>query len=291
MPTGGIGGDTGGTGAGGEAGSDATGGAGSTGGDGTGGSGGGGGTGGSGTAGTGGGGGTGGLDIGACGNDLECISEQCDNGQCRPAHCGNAVLDPGETDVDCGGDECRSCGYDQQCQQPRDCATELCSNDRCAPSLAVRCTCNSEGSCNQNPAPLRVDLQLNNIGPTAVVLDGLTFHYYYSSDGAFGSDQATCNAVNFTDGSCASMMLQAGETQFADPTASHEVQFRFSGASIAAGAMTGSILFTIQGNGPYQRANDYSFEGVATNTTNFSPCDHVVVTNKDGVPLWGTPPE
>jgi hypothetical protein len=293
--TGGIGG-TGGNGAGGESGADGIGGAGATGGVGTGGAGGSGGAGGGvdgsgGVAGTGGSGGMGGIDVGPCANDLECISEQCDDGQCRPAHCGNAALDPGETDVDCGGSDCRPCGYDRQCQRAQDCATGSCSNDRCAPSLAVRCVCNSEGSCNQNPAPLRIDLQLNNIGPTAVVLDGLTFHYYYSSDGSFGSDQVTCNAVNFTGGSCASMMLDVYETQFVDPTASHEVQFRFMGASIASGAMTGPILFTIQGNGPYQRANDYSFYGVPTNTTNFAPCDHVVLTNKDGVVLWGTPPE
>src|SRR5690606_17692605 len=295
---GGSGGDTGtgGLGAGGESGGDGSGGAGSTGGVGVGGTGGSGGVGGSiggsgGTAGTGGSGGTGGVDIGPCGNDLECISEQCDEGQCRPAHCGNAVLDPGETDVDCGGGDCRPCGYDQECQLARDCASASCTNDRCAPTLTVRCTCNSEGSCNQNPAPLRIDLQLTNSGPTAVALDGLTFHYYYSSDGAFGTDQATCNAVNFTGGSCTSMMLDVYPTGFDDPTASHEVRFRFTSGSIAAGTMTGAILFTIQGNGPYQRGNDYSFDGVPTNTTNFAPCDHVVVTDKEGVALWGIPPD
>jgi hypothetical protein len=43
-------------------------------------------------------------------------------------HCKNGALDPnaGESDVDCGGSECKGCGYGQHCTATSDCANGAC---------------------------------------------------------------------------------------------------------------------------------------------------------------------
>ncbi|HWU86705.1 MAG TPA: hypothetical protein VN253_05505, partial [Kofleriaceae bacterium] len=42
-----------------------------------------------------------------CRVDKDCDDGICKGGTCAPVACANGVLDPGETDVDCGGDTCR----------------------------------------------------------------------------------------------------------------------------------------------------------------------------------------
>lgn len=246
------------------------------------------------TAGSGGGGtgGTGGTSgEGECGNDMQCTSGQCDDGWCRPGHCGNGVMDPYETDTDCGGPECRACGYDQACQSGDDCVSGRCSTqDKCAATLVVMCTCSLDGGCNPYPASTPVNLQLRNDGDQRVMLADLTFHYYYSSESQSGTDQVSCTAMNFSGGSCSVFMGQSLETDFEDPSASHEIEFYFGAGWVDPATMSGAMLFTIEGNGPYQRGNDYSYQGVRTDAV-FEPCENVVVTAEDGVPLWGRLPE
>ncbi|HWZ90553.1 MAG TPA: cellulose binding domain-containing protein, partial [Polyangiaceae bacterium] len=43
----------------------------------------------------------------------------------------NQALDPGETDVDCGGSVCGPCATDRACLGPIDCASGSCTNLRC----------------------------------------------------------------------------------------------------------------------------------------------------------------
>lgn len=247
--------------------------------------------GGGGASGTGGTAGAGGSGLGPCGNDAQCLSGQCDDGWCRHAHCGNEVSDGLETDIDCGGPDCRPCGYNQGCMGAADCATARCSNDgRCEPTLVVNCACSPSGSCNLTPQSTRVEMQLLNVGPARIEFDDLTFRYFFSSEGS-GSDQVRCDQLNFEGATC--MALFTGDvldTGFDDVTATQEVAFHLSGGALDPNENTGSILFTIQGNGPYQRANDYSFEGTPAGP-NMARCDKIVVMNADDVPIWGVLPK
>lgn len=237
-------------------------------------------------------GGTGGtLGEGECGNDLQCNSGQCDDGWCRPAHCGNGVVDPYETDTDCGGPECRACGYDQMCQRDDDCASAQCgAQDKCTSSLVVLCACGLDGTCTSNPTSTPVVLQLRNDGTQRITLSDFTYHYFYSSESQFGRDQVSCTAMNFSGGTCSVFMGQSLETDYEEPSASREIEFRLSAGSVDPGTMTGALQFAIEGNGPYQRDNDYSYQGVPTDNS-FAVCEHVVVKGEDGVPVWGRLPE
>jgi hypothetical protein len=207
-------------------------------------------------------------------------------------HCGNGEPDVNETDIDCGGADCRPCGYDQHCVNDTDCATEDCSDaaETCRPTLVISCSCNSMGNCNLTPPQTMVDLQFQNTGSETISLEGLRFHYYYSADGT-GTDDATCDSVNFTGATCALFNHEVLETEYDDASASDEVVFWFTGGTLAPGAATGSIRFSINGNGPYQRSNDYSFQDVPLSNMPLSMCERVVAVNADGVPVWGLLPD
>ena len=240
-----------------------------------------------GVAGTGGNGGS-----GQCGNDDQCLSGQCDDGWCRPEHCGNGAADELETDIDCGGPYCRPCGYDEECMVDGDCATLDCSTTkRCAPTLVVNCHCNSAGTCNQTPQDTVVDIQLWNEGSAPVAFDSLKFRYFYSAEGS-GSDEVSCDTVNFTNGNCSIFAGEAFATEYDNPMASHEVEFSFSLGTLLPGRNTGSIRFSIHDNGPYQRGNDYSFQGAPTGLGEMpAACENIVVMNADDVAIWGVLPE
>lgn len=241
--------------------------------------------GGGGNSGTGGPGGN-----GPCGNDAQCASQQCDDGLCRLEHCGNGEPDADETDIDCGGTECRPCGYEQHCLNDADCATADCdeASETCRPTLVIYCVCNSMGNCNQTPLQTTVDLQLQNTGTEPIDLPGLRFHYYYSSAGT-GADEVMCDQINLQGATCAWFDGEASETEYDDTTASDEVVFSFTDGRLAPGAMTGSIRFSINNDVADQRSDDYSFD----NPQNASGvmCERIVATNVDDVPLWGLPPD
>jgi FG-GAP-like repeat/FG-GAP repeat len=68
------------------------------------------------------------CDIGAsCSRDSDCDATEgtCEKGTCTALPCINGKLDPGETDVDCGG-TCRKCAGDRKCQVGTDCASGVC---------------------------------------------------------------------------------------------------------------------------------------------------------------------
>jgi cysteine-rich repeat protein len=66
-----------------------------------------------------------------------CAGGVCLDGMCHPASCTDHVENNGETDVDCGGDNCPACGDGRHCNQPRDCSSGKCSQNVCQPP-----TCN-----------------------------------------------------------------------------------------------------------------------------------------------------
>jgi hypothetical protein len=115
---------------------------------------------------------------GACDNGqlcelgVDCISGFCDNGTCapEPEGCANMTMDPGETDVDCGGD-CvvdpgdpqnpdGKCGEGLLCEIDSDCVSNFCDMGTCAPPVDP-CTdmtmggdetdVDCGGSCVENP--------------------------------------------------------------------------------------------------------------------------------------------
>ncbi|HPY19976.1 MAG TPA: hypothetical protein PLM08_19970, partial [Polyangiaceae bacterium] len=55
-------------------------------------------------------------------NDDLCVDKQC-----VPASCGNQKLDPGETDVDCGGPDCAPCADGLKCLEGDDCKSGVCN--------------------------------------------------------------------------------------------------------------------------------------------------------------------
>jgi hypothetical protein len=61
---------------------------------------------------------------------------------------------------------------------------------------------------------------------------------------------------------------------------------------VGAGTQTGAIIFTISGNGPYTRSNDFSFmDLISTPSTGLVSCRHVVLKNEAGVAIWGLTPK
>lgn len=136
-----------------------------------------------------------------------------------------------------------------------------------------------------------VDIQLWNTSTAPISLEGLRFRYFYSAEGG-GEDEVMCEQVNFTGATCGIFDAEVLVTEYDDPTATDEVAFWFSTGSLPPGQNTGSIRFSIYGNGPYQRGNDYSFQGAPTATGAMpAECENIVAMNVDDVPIWGVLPE
>ncbi len=83
--------------------------------------------------------------------DTDCRTKDCTNNGtslycAAAAHCGNGLLDPTETDVDCGGPECLGCPADKSCVDSGDCADgRACVG----PDSAKVCGCLAgEGACD-----------------------------------------------------------------------------------------------------------------------------------------------
>ena len=53
-----------------------------------------------------------------------------------PPHCLNDLKDGDESAIDCGG-SCAGCGLAEACLRDADCASDNCSNDRCAPLVEI----------------------------------------------------------------------------------------------------------------------------------------------------------
>lgn len=71
----------------------------------------------------------------ACRVGTDCVLGVCTGGICgeAPAGCTNGALDPGESDVDCGGTSCPACGLGERCAAGADCESGSCVGDRCVP--------------------------------------------------------------------------------------------------------------------------------------------------------------
>ena len=69
------------------------------------------------------------VDGQTCGADADCASGQCRSGKCTS--CSNSAEDGGETDVDCGGNDCSPCADAKECLVATDCASGQCEADMC----------------------------------------------------------------------------------------------------------------------------------------------------------------
>jgi plastocyanin len=62
-----------------------------------------------------------------CNSTADCVGDDvCDASSCVPGSCVNGTLDGLETDIDCGGTECNSCGLGETCAVDDDCASTYC---------------------------------------------------------------------------------------------------------------------------------------------------------------------
>ncbi len=70
----------------------------------------------------------------ACGENKDCLSDNCDAGMCKDvAHCTNGSQDEDESDVDCGGSCTTKCEAGKNCNSGDDCADGLgCIDSQCS---------------------------------------------------------------------------------------------------------------------------------------------------------------
>jgi hypothetical protein len=70
-----------------------------------------------------------------CGGGPDCLGGECSSdagtGVCVQTPCSNGVVDPLETDVDCGGPTCGKCALGKMCGAKGDCQSNVCQMGRC----------------------------------------------------------------------------------------------------------------------------------------------------------------
>ncbi len=68
----------------------------------------------------------------------DCESNVCDasSKRCSDASCSDAVVNQGETDLDCGGSNCPKCPIDRKCKAASDCESGVCQTKLCVPPSA-----------------------------------------------------------------------------------------------------------------------------------------------------------
>ena len=122
-------------------------------------------------------------------------------------------------------------------------------------------------------------------------LTDVSLHYYYSADGSEGAEQITCNTMGVAGGSCSSVSLLLSDADTSVTSAQREARVVFEAGWVDAGTQTGALIFTISGNGPYTRTNDFSYMDLfSTPSVGSIPCEHIVLMNEAGVAIWGLTP-
>jgi len=83
------------------------------------------------------------IDVAHCSTKPGCANSACvcDVGNCVLLSCQNLNLDVGETDVDCGGDDCNPCADGYQCLAPSDCTSGVCVATQGAPPTCAVPSC------------------------------------------------------------------------------------------------------------------------------------------------------
>ena len=79
----------------------------------------------------------------ACQSDADCEeTKTCESGVC--ATCTDGKQNNKETDVDCGGEYCKSCRLDSSCEVNKDCASGVCTEGTCSAP-----PCSSDEDCDK----------------------------------------------------------------------------------------------------------------------------------------------
>jgi len=69
------------------------------------------------------------------------------SGGIKARHCSNGALDSDETDVDCGGADCKACADDKKCGKNGDCSSGNCDSGTCKKGCGVCNPANGVGHC------------------------------------------------------------------------------------------------------------------------------------------------
>jgi hypothetical protein len=85
--------------------------------------------------------------------------------KCALLPCNNFILDPGESDIDCGGTACTTCGAGQTCSRDTDCTSLRCERGRCsAPDRDRDNVVDSLDNCISAFNPSQADLDRDGAG-------------------------------------------------------------------------------------------------------------------------------
>jgi hypothetical protein len=84
------------------------------------------------------------------------------------AGCFDATIDFNETDVDCGGADCKACAVGQQCVIGSDCQSGTCTNSMCTGALSLVI---SQVQTRGNAGAADEFVEIYNPGSTSVVFD------------------------------------------------------------------------------------------------------------------------
>jgi hypothetical protein len=98
-------------------------------------------------------------DFFSCEVDSDCIADNCEDDTCTPDLCLDGVQNGLETDVDCGGKDCKKCPIAYFCRLDDDCSSGVCSKSPPAP-LPVPSAGATSGL--RTVAPLNLLLNLNH---------------------------------------------------------------------------------------------------------------------------------
>ena len=67
----------------------------------------------------------------SCNHDYECQNDVCHLNKCMAPTCTDLHKNGLETDIDCGGGTCQSCGNSKQCLTASDCSSGVCTGYVC----------------------------------------------------------------------------------------------------------------------------------------------------------------
>jgi hypothetical protein len=81
-----------------------------------------------------------------CYGHADCQSKICSAGTCQEATCSDLTKNGAETDIDCGGGACSTCGDLDDCLSNTDCTSKVCSGGVCQPPSCSDGVQNSEES-------------------------------------------------------------------------------------------------------------------------------------------------
>ncbi|HVY25306.1 MAG TPA: cellulose binding domain-containing protein [Polyangiaceae bacterium] len=198
------------------------------------------------------------------------------------ASCTNAIRDPNESDVDCGG-ACPGCAVGAVCTSNDDCASGSCAENACAATLSVFYRTSSRLA---SALAVRPSFEIHNDGPSVVPLSELEIRYFFTNE---GSSAPISQCPNLPP-DCDVLQLSFGSVNPVRPLADSYLSVAFTAAaeSVAPGGVSRryEVSFHSSGIGPLQQSNDYSFD---PNSDDAAP-SQTTCLYRNGKLIWGLEP-